>query len=56
MTQVYDDDLEELLEKELGGDFQNLMVALAQAARHEEDPVDHAKAKQDAVKLQEAGE
>lgn len=54
--EMYEDDLEEVLKGELAGDFQHLMVAVAQAARHEDAPVDHAKAKEDAEKLLEAGE
>ncbi|OXA57432.1 annexin-B12 [Folsomia candida] len=54
--QMYGDTMEELLEKELSGDFQNLMVAVIQAARHEDDPVDLVKAKEDAQAIQEAGE
>ncbi|CAL8095731.1 unnamed protein product [Orchesella dallaii] len=54
--EMYDDSLEEVLEKELGGDFQNMMVAVAQAARHEDETVNVEKAKQDAAALHEAGE
>jgi annexin A7/11 len=53
---MYDDDLEEVIEKELSGDFQKLLIAVSQAARHEDDAVDHARAKEDAQRLQEAGE
>lgn len=56
MCTVYGDTMEELLEKELSGDFQNLMVAVIQAARHEDDPVDLVKAKEDAQAIQEAGQ
>ena len=52
---VYEDDLEDLIKSELGGDFQKLMVAVVQAARHEDDPVDHGRAKQDAEAVHEAG-
>ena len=52
---MYEKDLEELIEKELSGDFKKFMIAVAQAARHEDDPVDHDKAKQDAQALHEAG-
>jgi hypothetical protein len=47
--------VEELLKKELSGEFKHLMVALVQAARHENDAVDVAKAKKDAVAIQQAG-
>jgi len=53
---VYDDSIEELLEKELSDDFKHLMIAVVQAARHEDDPVDENKAKEDAAALHEAGE
>ena len=49
------DDLEEDLAKEVGGDFGNLMVAVVQAARLEDQPVDLARAKEDAQKLFDAG-
>jgi annexin A7/11 len=50
------DELEEDLRKELSGDFANLMVAVCQASRHEDESVDEDRAKQDAQKLMEAGE
>jgi len=50
------DDMEDNLKKELSGDFQDLIVAVLRAARHEEAPVDVGKAKEDAQKLLEAGE
>lgn len=53
---MYGDPVEELLEKELSGDFQNLMIAVIQAARHEEDAVDVAKAKEDAEAIHAAGQ
>lgn len=49
------DELEDDLKKELSGDFQDLIVAVCQAARHEDEPVNMEKAKEDAVKLLEAG-
>jgi hypothetical protein len=52
---VYEDDIEELLEKELSDDFKHLMIAVVQGARHEDDAVDINKAKEDAAALYEAG-
>lgn len=50
------DELEEDLKKELSGDFANMIVAVCQGARHEDDKVDEVRAKEDAQKLMEAGE
>jgi len=44
------------LEKELSDDFKHMMVAVAQAARHEDENVNADKAKEDAAALHEAGE
>jgi hypothetical protein len=49
------DELEADLRKELSGDFANLMTAVCQASRHEDEAVDQERAKQDAAKLMEAG-
>jgi hypothetical protein len=49
------DELEEDLKKEVSGDFGNLMVAIVQAARLEDEPVNQARAQEDAQKLFEAG-
>jgi len=50
------DELEDDLKKELSGDFANMIVAVCQGARHENDKVDAARALADAQKLMEAGE
>ncbi len=47
--------MEEDLKKEVSGDFGNLMVAIVQAARLEDEPVNQARAQEDAQKLFEAG-
>jgi annexin A7/11 len=54
--EMFDDGLENLIESELAGDFQNLMVAIVQGARHEDDQPNAEKAKEDATRLLEAGE
>lgn len=55
LIKVYGDSLEEILEKELSDDFKHMMVAVAQAARHEDENVNMDKAKADAAALHEAG-
>lgn len=52
---MYEDSIEDILEKELSDDFQHMMVALAQGARHEDEAVNVEKAKADAAALHEAG-
>jgi len=54
--EMYEESLEDILEKELSDDFKHMMVAVAQAARHEEENINVEKAKQDAAALHEAGE
>lgn len=53
---AYDRDLEKDLMSETGGHFKRILVSLVQGNRNESTAVDHAKAKEQAKALFEAGE